>query len=169
MKTPPIISIVGLSGSGKTTLTEKVIAILAKKKYKVASIKHSCHPHPLDAKGKDSWRHKNAGAIRTVFAGPKAMQLITDVKGEKTPKEIAKEFFLGMDVVIVEGFLHSKTDKIEVVRKERSEEPVLTPKKGLVAIVTDIKGLAPFKNTPVFDLNDAKSVAAFIITRLKLK
>ncbi|MCK4847203.1 MAG: molybdopterin-guanine dinucleotide biosynthesis protein B, partial [Deltaproteobacteria bacterium] len=58
-----IISIVGLSGSGKTTVLEKLITELSERGLKVGTIKHSCHPHPVDAPGKDSWRHREAGAV----------------------------------------------------------------------------------------------------------
>ncbi len=166
-----IISIVGLSGSGKTTLMEKLVRELTWRGHRIGTIKHSCHPHTMDAPGKDSWRHKEAGAERTIFIGPKSMQLVADVAEKTTPGDIAKEYLADLDIVLVEGFLHSETEKIEVVRSERSKEPILTPKEGLIAMVTDIP--APItnatKDTPCFALNDIKKVAGFIEKHFALR
>ncbi len=165
----PLISIVGLSGSGKTTLMVRLISTFAKEGLRVGTIKHSCHPHPLDAKGKDSWRHKEAGAERTVFVGPKSLQLVADVKDDPSPKALASAYLGDMDLVLVEGFLHSGTEKIEVVRGERSKAPVSTVEDGLVAIATDLPAddFVDYR-VPCFDLNDIESIARFITKHLSL-
>lgn len=170
----PLLSIVGLSGSGKTTLLEKLIAVMTGKGLKVGTIKHSRHPHPMDSPGKDSWRHKNAGAARTIFIGPKLLQLVSDVEGEPLPGELAGQYLVDMDIVLVEGFLNSKTEKIEVVRRERSTGPVSTPTDGLIAVATDLSAAeiaARIKDPGVecFDINDAAAVAGFIEKRYALK
>jgi molybdopterin-guanine dinucleotide biosynthesis protein B len=166
-----LISIVGLSGSGKTTLVEKIITELSQKGLRVGTIKHSCHPHPLDVKGKDSWRHKQAGAERTLFVGPECIQLVSDVEAKETPIELAEKFLANMDVAIVEGFLHSDTEKIEVVRGERSEMPAAKVEEGLVAIATDLTETLTEKTTgvPCFELNDYIGVSVFIVKHLALK
>ncbi|MBI5598795.1 MAG: molybdopterin-guanine dinucleotide biosynthesis protein B [Deltaproteobacteria bacterium] len=170
----PLLSIVGLSGSGKTTLLEKLIAVMAAKGLKVGTIKHSRHPHPMDSPGKDSWRHKNAGAARSIFIGPKLLQLVSDVEGEPSPGELAGQYLVDMDIVLVEGFLNSKAEKIEVVRRERSDGPVSTPADGLIAVATDLPAnaiAARIKGPGVecFDINDAASIAGFIEKRYSLK
>ena len=66
----PIVSIVGKSGSGKTTLLEKVVAELTKRGYNVGTIKHDVHGFEIDYEGKDSWRHKKAGAKTVVLSSP---------------------------------------------------------------------------------------------------
>ena len=169
----PIISIVGLSGSGKTTLVEKLVAELKDRGYRIGTIKHSCHPHPLDAEGKDSWRHKKAGAERTLFVGPKCLQLVSDIPEDPTPSPSAltEGFLSEMDLVIVEGFLQAETVKIEVVRSERSKRPVCKSEEGLIAIASDmepdaLEGLTP--DTPLFGLDDPKGISDFIEARLSL-
>ena len=169
----PIISIVGLSGSGKTTLVEKLVAELKGRGYRIGTIKHSCHPHPLDAEGKDSWRHKKAGAERTLFVGPKCLQLVSDIPEDPTPSPSAltEGFLSEMDLVIVEGFLQADTVKIEVVRSERSKRPVCSSEEGLVAVASDIKrdaipGLGD--ETPLFALDDPAGISDFIVDRLSL-
>ena len=70
MKKTPIVSIVGYSGSGKTTLVEKMIPELKRRGWRVATIKHNRHGFEIDHEGKDSWRHRRAGAGMTVLASP---------------------------------------------------------------------------------------------------
>ncbi len=167
---PPLISIVGLSGSGKTTLVEKVISLLTERGLRVGTLKHSCHPHPLDVKGKDSWRHKEAGAVRTLFVGPERLQLVSDVEKEENPIELSNRFMKGLDIVIVEGFLHGESRKIEVVRSERSTEPASTIEEGLIAIVSDLKKDelgGEIKELPIFNLNDINAVVDFIQTKME--
>jgi len=70
-KTPKVISFIAKSGTGKTTLIVKIIKILTAKGYRVSSIKHTDHDFKADIQGKDSWRHKNAGAFSTMLLSEK--------------------------------------------------------------------------------------------------
>ena len=88
----------------------------------VGTIKHSSHPHPMDMPGKDSWRHREAGAERTLFVGPGSLQYVADLEGETTPITLADTYMTGLDIVLVEGFLTEDGPKIEVVRSERSNK-----------------------------------------------
>ena len=160
MKTP-VLSIVGLSGSGKTTLMVKLISELSKRGLRVGTIKHSRHPHALDVPGKDSWRHKDAGAEKSIFIGPDSLQLVSDVKDNPSPETLADKYLRDMDIVLVEGFLQSSTEKIEVVRSARSEKPVTTPREGLIAIATDLAAIAG-PEVPCFNLNDTEGISDFI-------
>ena len=170
MSSPAIISIVGLSGSGKTTLVEKLVSELTGRGLRVGTIKHSRHVHTMDVPGKDSWRHKEAGAVKTLFVGPETMQLVSDVKGDESPFDFAKAHLSGLDVAIVEGFLNFKMDKIEVVRKERSTKPLTTPEDGLVAVASDLtKESLGDPPVPVMDLNATEEIADFITTHLRIK
>src|SRR3990172_78705 len=132
MKTP-VLLIVGLPGSGKPPLMVNLISGLSKRGLRVGTIKHSRHPHALDVPGKDSWRHKDAGAEKSIFIGPDSLQLVSDVKDNPSPETLADKYLRDMDIVLVEGFLQSSTKKIEVVRSARSEKPVTTPSDGLIA------------------------------------
>jgi molybdopterin-guanine dinucleotide biosynthesis protein B len=148
----------------------KLVEHFAQAGYRVGTIKHSCHPHPLDVKGKDSWRHKEAGAERTLFVGPERMQLVADVESKQSPVELAGDLLKDMELVLVEGFLQSNTPKIEVVRSERSLEPVSTPESGLLAIVSDIpKEKLPDYNVPCIDIDDIEAIAEFIKSHLSLE
>ena len=168
----PIISIVGLSGSGKTTLMEKLIRIFSSEGLRVGTIKHRWHPHPLDAPGKDSWRHKNAGAEKVIFIGPKSFQLVSDIRDDETPEGLSSEYLKGMDMVLVEGFNRAGIEKIEVIRKGRSEKMEMKSADNLIAIVTDFPEDAIRRvlgiSAPIFDINDETSVAEFIRNHLSL-
>lgn len=160
----PIVSIVGLSGSGKTTLLEKVVSILAKKGYRVGTVKHDAHYFEIDYEGKDSWRHRKAGASTVALSSPDKFAVIKEVRKEWPPERIISSFINDADVVITEGYKAGKFEKIEVVRKAVSSKPVNTRKTGLIAIVTDIK--TKKWALPVYDINDSKGVARFIEERI---
>ncbi|MBI5561100.1 MAG: molybdopterin-guanine dinucleotide biosynthesis protein B [Deltaproteobacteria bacterium] len=159
----PLISIVGLSGSGKTTLMVRLVSQFVKRGFRVGTIKHSRHPHPLDAPGKDSWRHKNAGAEKSIFIGPESLQLVSDVKNNPSPEGLAKKYLREMDIVLVEGFLQSAAEKIEVVRSERSSRPISHPEEGLIAIATNLDpGELKGAGVPCFNIDDDAALADFI-------
>ncbi len=166
-RTPPIVAIVGNSGAGKTTLVEKLVASLNERGLKVGTIKHSCHPHPMDMPGKDSWRHKQAGAKKSAFAGPGSLQLVMDTPEQPEPEKIASLYMEDMDIVIVEGFKHTGVDKIEVVRAGIAEGPSLGPAQGLIAIATDME----LKNqtVPVLNLNDTAEIVSFLLKHLSIR
>ncbi len=168
----PIISIVGLSGSGKTTLMEKLIRVFSSEGLRVGTIKHSYHPHPLDAPGKDSWRHKNAGAEKVIFIGPKSFQLVSDISDDETPEGLSSEYLKDMDLVLVEGFVRSGVEKIEVIRKGRSEKIEMKSVDNTIAVVTDFPEDALKRalgvSVPIIHIDDEASVAEFIRNHLSL-
>ncbi len=173
---PSIISIVGLSGSGKTTLLERLIRELKWRGLRIGTIKHSSHPHPMDMPGKDSWRHKEAGAERTLFVGPDCLQYVADLTDDPTPATLAKSYMSGLDVVLVEGFLTEEGDKIEVVRSERSTKPICTPGAseegvgGLIAVMSDLDVAELGKpGVEVLELDDIEGLANLIMERFSLE
>jgi molybdopterin-guanine dinucleotide biosynthesis protein B len=173
---PSIISIVGLSGSGKTTLLERLIRELKWRGLSVGTIKHSSHPHPMDMPGKDSWRHKEAGAERTLFVGPDSLQYVADHTDNPTPATLADSYMSGLDVVLVEGFLTEEGDKIEVVRSERSTKPICVPGTsdegvgGLIAVLSDLDATALGEpGVDVLELDDIEGLANLIMERFSLE
>jgi molybdopterin-guanine dinucleotide biosynthesis protein B len=164
-----IISFVGLSGSGKTTLLERLIRELKWRGFRVGTIKHSSHTHPMDMPGKDSWRHREAGAERTLFVGPTSMQFVATLAEPPTPASLAGEYLAGLDIVLVEGFLTEEGPKVEIVRGERSKHPVCTVNDGLVAVMSDLSAKELGNpGVPVIDINDVESLADFLVKRFAL-
>lgn len=162
--TPPVVAFVGRSGTGKTTLLVKVIAELTRRGIRVGSVKHSHHMTAvkMDVEGKDSWRHKQAGAVRTLLVGPGHVQLVADREEEVSPAVLASRYMEGLDLVLLEGFKESPGEKIEVLRAERSSEPMLASGDGRVALVSDL-GLD--LGVPRFELDDVAGIADFLIGR----
>ena len=154
---PQIIRIVGRSQSGKTTLIEKLIPELKRRGYKIGTIKHSHHVFDFDKSGKDSWRHKDAGADTVIISSPGKFAMVKN--DDRGTLDGLVKFFDDMDLVITEGYKKEKKPKIEVVREARHTNVLLRADRHLVAVVSDID----FKlKVPVFDLEDIEGLADFI-------
>ncbi|MBX9657040.1 MAG: molybdopterin-guanine dinucleotide biosynthesis protein B [Nitrospiraceae bacterium] len=155
----PIVSFVGRSNSGKTTLIERVIPELVRAGYRVATVKHAGHGFDLDTEGKDSWRHKRAGASSVIVMSRGSLAMFADVPEEMKVEEIRDRFLDGSyDLIIAEGWKSEGYLKIVVIREQVGEVPVSPD--GLLAVVSDKPIDLP---VPVLDLNDVTGVAALII------
>jgi molybdopterin-guanine dinucleotide biosynthesis protein B len=156
--TTQIISIAGKSNSGKTTLLEKLIFELNSRGYKIGSVKHTHNGFDFDKKGKDSWRHKKAGARATLVITDTKFAL---VKEDTRPYVEKIQSFLGdMDLILAEGFKKQPLTKIEIFRTNSDhKEPMCLDDPNLVAFVTD-SDYHP--NVPVFGLDDVREIASFI-------
>ncbi|MBW2591283.1 MAG: molybdopterin-guanine dinucleotide biosynthesis protein B [Deltaproteobacteria bacterium] len=154
---PQIISIVGKSGSGKTTLLEKLVAELKKRGYKIGTIKHASEGFDIDKKGKDSWRHKQAGADTVVVASAGQIAMVKNESYE-TLDDLEK-YFPDMNIVITEGFKKENKPKIEVFRGEKHRKPLCPGDTNLIAFVTNTKQNL---SVPIFGLEEIKELADFI-------
>jgi molybdopterin-guanine dinucleotide biosynthesis protein MobB len=159
IKMIPIVSIVGKSNSGKTTLLEKIISDLAGRGYRVATIKHNRHGFNIDHEGKDSYRHKKAGALITVVSSPHQLALVQDVDHDHSFDEIRDKFIHDADIILTEGFKVNDYPKIEVFRSELKRELISKKEDGLVAVASDVKLDV---DVPCLDLNHPKSISDFI-------
>ncbi len=155
----PSISIVGFSGSGKTTLIVKVIVELTRRGYRVGTIKHDAHRFEIDHEGKDSWRHKKAGAVSVLLTSREKLALIKDLEAELPLEEAIETFMDDVDIVITEGYKTGKMPKIEVFRKTVSEAPACAGDPTLLAFASD----GPLEtDLPVIGINDYRGVADLI-------
>jgi len=155
----PIISIVGKSDSGKTTLIEKLIPELTQRGYRIATVKHDTHGFEVDREGKDSWRHKQAGAHTVVISSPKKVALIQDVEKDLTLEEVRERLIQDVDLILSEGYKKDIQPKIEIFRKEKHKELLCTREDNLIAIVSD----RTFDiGVPCFDLEDMIGLASFV-------
>jgi len=155
----PIISIVGKSDSGKTTLIEKLVPELTRRGYRIATVKHDVHGFEVDREGKDSWRHKKAGAHTVVISSPAKAALIRDVERDLSLGEIRDKLIRDVDLILSEGYKRDVQPKIEIFRKEKHQELLCTRGDNLIAIVSD----RTFNvGVPCFDLEDMKGLSSFI-------
>ncbi len=158
----PVVSIVGKSDSGKTTLIEKLIPLLKKKGYRVASIKHDVHGFEMDREGKDTYRHFHCGADAVLISSPKKMALIQRVEEALSLDELVERFYPDMDIVITEGFKSLDKPKVEVFRSAIRSQPLCTAADNRIALASD----TPLEvDCPRFDINDAEAIADFIEQR----
>ncbi len=155
----PIICFAAPSGTGKTTLIERVIGCLVTRGIRVGAIKHDAHKVELDRPGKDSWRLRQAGAVRTILAAHNQLAVFDTAEKRRSVRELAEQFLSDVDIVIAEGFRTSGEPTIIVERMDGPDrkdwEPPVTP----IAIASD--GPTDGK-LPVLGLNAADEVAAFI-------
>jgi len=156
----PIFSVVGKSGSGKTTLIEKLIPELKRRGYKIGVIKHASHGFEIDHKGKDSWRHKAAGADTVIVAASERIAMVKD--GDFSTLDSLEKYFQDMDILITEGYKYEDKPKIEIFRAEAHKEPLCRKDQNLIALVTDTD---IDLNVPRFGLEDIKELADFIESR----
>ena len=153
-----IITIVGKSNSGKTTLLEKVIALLTDKGYKIGSVKHAHDGFEMDKEGKDSWRHRKAGAGATLVISKNKVAMVKD--DSTSLMEKMQSYLSDMDIILAEGFKKQALPKIEVFRTDSGHnEPLCMADKNLIAFVTD-SNYKP--DVPIFGLEDINNIVDFI-------
>ncbi len=159
----PIVSIVGKSDSGKTTLLEKLVKELASRGFRIGTVKHDAHAFEIDHEGKDSWRHKRAGASVTVISSPAKLALVADTDHDHTISEIRSLYMRRVDLIMTEGYKRESYPKIEVFRPEMHRELLCTDDENLIAIAGNPS--ASPAGIPVFDLDDVQTICDFIEQR----
>ncbi len=160
-----VVGFAGFSGSGKTTLVERLIPALKLRGLRVSVVKHAHHKFDIDHPGKDTYRHREAGAFEVVVASDQRLALMREFErpAQLTVHHLIAELYEGVDWVLVEGFKESNLQKIEVWRAA-SGKPALYPDDDfIVAIATDSPEHLPQATLrPVLDLNDADAVAQWL-------
>jgi molybdopterin-guanine dinucleotide biosynthesis adapter protein len=162
-----VFGFAGWSGSGKTTLIEKLIPRFAGAGLRVSLIKHAHHTFDVDQPGKDSYRHRHAGAQEVLVTSSRRWVLMHELRGAAEPLlEAQLERLSPCDLVIVEGFKHAPIPKLEVWRRATGE-PLLHPNDArIVALASDSK---VDTRLPLLDLNDDGAIASFILAHLRLQ
>lgn len=162
-----VIGFAGYSGSGKTTLIEKVIAVLVAEGFKVSLVKHAHHEFDIDLPGKDSWRHRQAGAQEVLVSSSRRWALMHELRGGREPDLHEQlQVLAPCDLVIVEGYKTESIAKIEVHRAASGKPLLHLDDSRIVAIATDEKLDVTF---PQFSLDNPQAVAHFIVRHLGLK
>ncbi|MDB5753166.1 MAG: mobB [Ramlibacter sp.] len=161
-----VVGFSGFSGSGKTTLVERLIPALKMRGLRVSVVKHAHHDFDIDRPGKDTWRHREAGAFEVVVASDRRLALMREFEqaATLTVHHLLAELYHGVDWVLVEGFKSSDLLKVEVWRPD-SGKPAMYPEDGfIVALATDAPGRLPVPTLrPVLDLNDPEAVAQWLV------
>ncbi len=161
-----VFGFTGYSNSGKTTLIEQLIPRFTRRGLRVSLIKHAHHQFDIDRPGKDSFRHREAGASEVMLVSDQRWVLMHELRGEPEPSlEDQLQRFSACDLVLVEGYKFSGIPKIEVHRPANGK-PLLHPQGlNIIALASDVRiELA----IPWLDLNDPGAVADFILNTLEL-
>ena len=159
-----IFGLAGWSGSGKTTLMTALIPELAARGLSVSTIKHAHHEFDVDRPGKDSWRHRQAGAQEVMVASSRRWALMRELRDAQEPSldELVARMSL-VDLLLVEGWKRHPHPKIEVHRPSLGKPPLYPEDPWVVAIASDEQLQAP---VPLLPLGDPQAVAAFISAHL---
>ena len=156
-----IYGVVGYKNAGKTGLMERLVTEITGRGFSVSTIKHAHHSFDVDHAGKDSFRHRQAGAHQVLLASRARWALMTELRGADEPPLADLLARLNpVDLVLVEGYKRDAHPKVEAFRAEPNN-PLIAPTDATVrAVATD----TPVQiDRPVFDLNDTKAIANFIL------
>ena len=161
-----IYGVIGWKNSGKTTLIERLVADIVSRGFSVSTIKHAHHTFDVDQSGKDSYRHRVAGASEVLLTSSKRFALMHEIRDFKEPVLAALLIKLApVDVVLVEGYKSDNHPKIEAHRRETGKPLIATKDKTVRAIATNAK--LDF-DLPVFGLDDTQEITEFILAELGL-
>lgn len=162
-----VFGFAGYSGSGKTTLLERLIPFLTGQGFRLALIKHAHHDFDIDQPGKDSYRHRQAGAAEVLVSSNQRWALMHELRGAEEPSLQAHLARLSpCDLVLVEGFKREPIPKLEIHREANAKPLLFMQDPHIVAIATD----APVDTSlPRFDLNAIDAIGHFILKTTGLR
>ncbi len=155
-----LLGITGWSGSGKTTLLTALIPLLAARGLSVSTVKHAHHDFDLDQPGKDSWRHRSAGAREVLIAAGRRWALLHENAGPEPDLADLLGRLAPVDLVLVEGFKASPHPKIEVHRPALGKPPIWPGRADIAAVASDAP--LPGCDRPRLDLADPAAIADWI-------
>lgn len=155
-----VFGIVGLSGSGKTTLIERLLPWLAGQGLRVSVVKQSHHDIELDQLGKDSWRHRQAGAQEVLLSTPYRWVLMHELRAAaEPPLEALLQRLSPCDLVLVEGYKRASHPKLEVWRSALGKPHLHPEDPFILAVASDV----PQPGIRHYDLDDIAAIGRFIL------
>lgn len=160
-----VYGVIGWKNSGKTSLMERLVAEITGRGFSVSTVKHVHHTVDLDQPGKDTYRHRQAGAREVVLASADRLAILVEHRGPEPELPAVLARLAPVDLILVEGYKRDAHPKVEVWRAETGH-PLIQPGDPLVrAVATDATLTLP---VPVLDLNDTQAVADFILREVGL-
>jgi len=162
-----IYGVTGWKNTGKTGLVERLVTEITARGFTVSTLKHAHHATEIDQPGRDSYRHREAGAREVLVASPNRWALMHELRGaDEPPMEDLLAKMSPVDLVIIEGYKRGPHPKVETHRAEAGRDLLAPENPTIRAVASDSRhdGLS----VPVFDLNDTKAVADFILAEVGL-
>ncbi|HTW73039.1 MAG TPA: molybdopterin-guanine dinucleotide biosynthesis protein B [Acetobacteraceae bacterium] len=162
-----VLGIVGWSGSGKTTLIEALLPLFRARGLTVSTVKHTHHGFDMDRAGKDTYRHREAGAHEVLVASSQRWALLHEVAGPEPPLPELLARMQPVDVVLVEGFKSHPFPKLEVHRPALRKPPIWLTEPDVKAVAAD----APLQtcDRTLLPLNDPAAIVAWAVQFLVLE
>ncbi|MBP0483751.1 molybdopterin-guanine dinucleotide biosynthesis protein B [Sagittula salina] len=156
-----VFGVTGWKNSGKTGLMERLVAEITARGYSVSTVKHAHHAFDIDHPGRDSYRHREAGAREVILASRKRVAHMTELRGDPEPELADLLPRLGpCDLVLVEGYKNARHPKVECFRAEARHKLIAPGDETIRAVAADC---AVDTAVPVFVLDDTGAIADFIL------
>ncbi|MBZ8118534.1 molybdopterin-guanine dinucleotide biosynthesis protein B [Roseovarius sp. LXJ103] len=161
-----LYGVTGWKNAGKTGLMERLVTEITGRGFTVSTVKHAHHNFNVDHPGKDSFRHRMAGASEVLLASRKRIALMQEMRGAREPSlaELLARL-TPVDLVLIEGYKRDTHPKVEAWRAETGN-PLIAPGDPHIRAVASDTALD--LDRPVFDLNDTKAIADFILSEVGL-
>ncbi len=161
-----LYGVVGWKNAGKTGLMERLVAEICGRGYKVSTVKHAHHVFDVDQPGKDSYRHRSAGATEVLLASRKRFALMHELRAEEEQTlEMLLAKLAPVDLVLIEGYKRDAHPKVEAFRAETGNPLIARDDPTVRAVASDTEMAL---DRPVFDLNDTRAIADFILAEVGL-
>ena len=157
------VHILGRKNSGKTTLIEALLAEYTDRGLRVATVKHTSHPHPVDTAGRDSSRLRAAGANPSVFVTSDAIAVFLSPRPGTDYSRTLDPMLATVDLVLIEGDIEGSGPKIEVWREETGTSALAGEREDIAAVITDGE-LPPHLSVPVWPRESVSLVADRVLT-----
>lgn len=161
-----VYGVVGWKNAGKTTLVERLVAEISGRGFTVSTVKHTHHMVDVDKPGKDSHRHRKAGAHQVILSSSSRWAIMTELRGApETPLSELLTHLAPVDLVIVEGYKRDDHPKVEAWRAETGQPLIALDDPTVRAIASNDR---PATDKPVIGLDDIPEIADFILGDLGL-
>ena len=159
-----VYGVIGWKNAGKTTLVERLVAEISARGFRVSTVKHTHHMVDVDQPGKDSHRHRQAGAHQVILSSASRWAIMTELRGApETPLSDLLTHLAAVDLVIVEGYKRDNHRKVEAWRAETGQPLIAADDPTIRAVASKD---APDTDRPVIDLDDIPAIADFILADL---
>lgn len=161
-----IYGVTGWKNAGKTGLMERLVTEITRRGITVSTVKHAHHTFDVDHPGKDSHRHRVAGATEVLLASRNRFALMHELRNEEEPTlDTLLTKLMPVDLVLVEGYKRDRHPKIEAFRAETGNDLIAPGDPTIRAVASDTE---IDLDRPVFDLNDTAAIADFILSEVGL-
>ncbi|ABG32900.1 molybdopterin-guanine dinucleotide biosynthesis protein B [Roseobacter denitrificans] len=161
-----VYGVVGWKNAGKTGLMERLVTEICGRGFTVSTVKHAHHVFDVDQPGKDSYRHRSAGATEVLLSSRKRFALMHELRDEAEPALDALLAKLQpVDLVLIEGYKRDAHAKVEAFRAETGNGLLAAHDPTIKAVAS---GVPLDLDRPVFDLNDTEKIADFILSQVGL-